>query len=65
MNLDHDLVTEAAAILGTRHAVDTVHSALQEVIRANRRSRLLHLTSELDLTDLERIRSPRFPSPAD
>ena len=37
MNLDHELVAEAATILGTRHSVDTVHTALREVIRADRR----------------------------
>ena len=65
MNLDPELVAGAAAILGTRHTVDTVHASLREVIRAERRARLLRLTSDLDLADLEAIRSSRFVTPAE
>ena len=40
INLDMDLVEQAAHVLGTRRTTDTVHQALREVIARARRSRL-------------------------
>jgi Arc/MetJ family transcription regulator len=40
MNLDRQLVAEAADVLGTRGATETVHAAMAEVVRAARRRRL-------------------------
>jgi len=62
MDLDQELVRDAAAALGTRRTVETVHAALSEVVRAHRRLRLLELGADLSLQDLEVIRAPRFPS---
>jgi len=62
MDLDQNLVREAAAVLGTRRTVETVHGALAEVVRAHRRAQLLDLDVDLTLDDLERLRAPRFPA---
>jgi Arc/MetJ family transcription regulator len=48
INLDMDLVDEAASELGTRRTTDTVHLALQEVVFRARRARL----AERDFEDL-------------
>jgi Arc/MetJ family transcription regulator len=40
INLDMDLVDEAARELGTRRTTDTVHQALREVVARARRARL-------------------------
>jgi hypothetical protein len=50
LNLDLDLVVEARAILGTKGTTDTIHRALEEVVR---RDRLRRLAREpfADLTD--------------
>jgi hypothetical protein len=62
MDLDQDLVREAAAVLGTRRTVETVHGALEEVVRAHTRARLLDLSVDLTLDDLEQLRATRFPA---
>lgn len=48
INLDMDLVGEAARELGTRRTTDTVHQALREVVARARRARL----AERDFEDL-------------
>jgi Arc/MetJ family transcription regulator len=48
INLDMDLVAEAAQELGTRRTTDTVHQALREVVARARRARL----AERDFEDL-------------
>jgi Arc/MetJ family transcription regulator len=48
INLDMDLVDEAASELGTRRTTGTVHQALQEVVFRARRARL----AERDFEDL-------------
>jgi Arc/MetJ family transcription regulator len=40
LNLDMDLVDQAASELGTRRTTDTVHQALREVVARARRTRL-------------------------
>lgn len=60
MNLDRELVAEAAGVLGTEGATETVHAAMAEVVRSARRRRLT--AWELpDLTPetLEEMRRPR------
>jgi Arc/MetJ family transcription regulator len=52
MNIDHDLVREAARVLGTKTATETVHRALEEVIARQKRIALAN-TSFADLTDEE------------
>jgi Arc/MetJ family transcription regulator len=48
INLDMDLVDEAARELGTQRTTDTVHKALREVVARARRARL----AERDFEDL-------------
>lgn len=60
MDLDIDLVGEAAAALGTTRMVDTVHAALAEVVNRRRRLDLLGIENDLDLADLDEIRAHRF-----
>ena len=59
INLDMDLVDEAAQELGTHRTTDTVHQALREVVARARRARLARREFE-DLTPeaLEAIRRP-------
>ena len=59
INLDMDLVDEAAQELGTHRTTDTVHQALREVVARARRARLARRDFE-DLTPeaLEVIRRP-------
>ena len=60
MNLDRTLVAEAASVLGTKGATETVHAAMTEVVRTARRRQL----AAMDLPDLtpealDRMRRPR------
>jgi Arc/MetJ family transcription regulator len=48
INLDMDLVAQAARELGTRRTTDTVHEALREVVARAQRARL----AERDFEDL-------------
>ena len=59
INLDMDLVQQAAHALGTRRTTDTVHEALRDVIARARRTRLAQRDFE-DLTpeSLEAMRRP-------
>lgn len=60
LDLDQDLVHDAAEALGTCRTTDTVHAALAEVI-ARRRRAMLALLDFSDLTPdaLAAMRSPR------
>ena len=40
INLDTQLVTEAAALLGTTRTTDTVHAAMRDVVARERRRQL-------------------------
>lgn len=60
INLDTELVQEAAAVLGTVQTTETVHAALREVVQRAARQRL----AQRDLADLtpetlDEIRRPR------
>lgn len=59
INLDMDLVEQAAEELGTRRTTDTVHEALRDVVARSRRMRLAARDFE-DLTPdtLEVVRRP-------
>ncbi|MEN3284956.1 MAG: Bacterial antitoxin of type system, VapB [Solirubrobacteraceae bacterium] len=59
INLDMDLVEQAARELGTRRTTDTVHQALRDVVARARRARLAERDFE-DLTPeaLEALRRP-------
>ena len=60
LNLDLDLVGEAREVLGSNGTTDTVHRALEEVVRKEKLRRLAERTFD-DLTPeaLERLRAPR------
>jgi hypothetical protein len=60
MDLDLDLVAEAATALGTIRMVDTVHAALADVVRRRQRQAILDFRPALDLDDLDAMRSHRF-----
>lgn len=60
INLDWELMREAAEALGTERITDTVHAALRETVARSRRRRLA--TRDLpDLTpeSLTELRAPR------
>ncbi len=60
LNLEFDLVAEARAVLKTRGTTDTIHRALEEVVR-QQRLRALAAERFEDLTDhaLADLRAPR------
>ena len=60
IDLDHDLVREAATVLGTARLTDTVHAALSDVVRRHRREGLFEVPTDLDQETLDAIRSHRF-----
>jgi len=64
VDLDADLVREAADALGTSTVTATIHGALAEVVRARRRLELLDAEIGLTLGDLEGLRSHRFVEPS-
>ena len=55
-----DLVREAGAVLGTTRMTETVHAALEEIVRRRRLLTLLDLRPALDLDDLRTMRAHRF-----
>ena len=60
MNLDHDLVRQAAEALGTGNATETVHRALEEVVLRQRRISLDQFSFEaLGGDRLKKFRTPR------
>ncbi len=60
IDLDQELVREAATVLGTTRTTDTVHAALSDVVRRRRREGLLDVPTDLDLGELDAIRAHRF-----
>jgi Arc/MetJ family transcription regulator len=63
LDLDHDLLAQAAEALGTKRTTETVHAALREVVVRRRRAWLVRRDfSELEglLPDL---RAPRDAAP--
>ena len=60
LNLDLDLVGQAREVLGSNGTTDTVHRALEDVVRREKLRRLADETFE-DLTPeaLERLRATR------
>jgi len=62
LNLDLDRVAQARKVLRTRTTTETVHRALDEVIRQEALKRLSDWTPDLTLEELERLRQPRFPA---
>jgi len=61
LNLDFELVERARDVLHTSGTTDTVHRALEEVIRREALRRLTEWDlGDMTLEDLERMRQPRF-----
>ena len=60
IDIDMDLVREAGVALGTARMTETVHAALEEVVRRRRLLTLLAFRPALDLDDLRAIRAHRF-----
>ena len=60
IDLDVDLVRQAADALGTTRTIDTIHAALTEVVRRRLRMDILGLRPALTLEDLDAMRAHRF-----
>ena len=60
IDLDMQLLGEAALALETKQINETIHAALREVVAARRRLRLLELDPALTLPDLAADRRGRF-----
>jgi Arc/MetJ family transcription regulator len=60
IDIDMDLVREAGVALGTTRMTETVHAALEEVVRRRRLATLLEFQPALDLDDLRAMRGHRF-----
>lgn len=61
LNLDFDLVEQAKEVLHTSGTTETVHRALEEVVRREALRRLAEWDlGGLTLEDLEEMRRPRF-----
>lgn len=60
VDLDHELVREAAAVLGTSRIVDTLHAALADVVARRKRAWLArHSLTDLTPEALEEMRQTR------
>lgn len=63
MNVDTSLVSQAATVLGTHGTTDTVHAAMEDVVRRARRKRLAARDlSDLTPSELAQMRTPRSAS---
>lgn len=60
LNLDLELVAKARDVLQTRTNTETIHRALDEVVRREALRWLANWRPDLTLEDLERLRRPRF-----
>lgn len=62
VNLDVDLVREAAEALGTARTTDTLHEAMRQTVQRQRRRRLADRDlPDLTLDGLERMRRASEP----
>lgn len=61
LNLDLDLVAQAREVLDTRTTTDTIHRALEEVVRREALKRLAEWRPDMTLEDLARLRRGWFP----
>jgi hypothetical protein len=59
LNLNFDLVEQAREVLHTSGTTDTVHGALEDVIRRSALKRLAEWRPDMTLEDLEKMRRPR------
>ncbi len=60
IDLDADLVRAAREVLGTSTTTETVHAALDEIVRRRRRLSISELRPALTLADLDAMRAHRF-----
>jgi Arc/MetJ family transcription regulator len=60
IDLDGDLVAQARQVLGTTSATQTIHAALEEVVRTRKRLTIAQLHPALTLADLDAMRAHRF-----
>lgn len=61
IDIDDDLLAEAAEIAGTTTKESTVETALRELIRRHERKRILELRGNFDWEgDLQKMRRSRF-----
>jgi Arc/MetJ family transcription regulator len=60
LNLDLDLVAQARDVLDTRTTTETVHRALDEVVRREALKRLLDGRTEVTLDVITRLRGDWF-----
>jgi len=66
IDLDMDLVGRAAEALGTTRVTETVHAALDDVVRRRQRMAIVDFVPAIDLADLDAMRAHRFAeAPAD
>jgi len=59
LRLDHDLLAQARAVLGTSTTTETIHAALTEVVAARARARLferLRTRNGIELDDADVMR---------
>jgi Arc/MetJ family transcription regulator len=60
MNVDTALLSQAASVLGTHGTTETVHAAMEDVVRRARRKRLAARDlSDLTPRELRQMRKPR------
>ena len=64
IDIDTELLREAAAALGTRGTIDTIHAALSDVVRRRLRMDFLNSRTSLTLDDLRQMRAHRFAEDA-
>lgn len=62
LNLDFDLVARARDVLEARTNTETIHRALEEVVRRDALRRLAEWRPDMTLDDLERLRRGWFPT---
>jgi Arc/MetJ family transcription regulator len=60
IDIDVELVRQAAEALGTTRTTDTIHAALSEVVRRRLRMEILGMRPALSLDDLDAMRAHRF-----
>ena len=58
LNLDFDLLNEAKEILRTEETTETIHRALEDVVRQARLRRLVARSFELSDEELDALRTP-------
>jgi Arc/MetJ family transcription regulator len=59
LNLDFELLNEAKGILHTNETTETIHRALEDVVRNARLQRLVARRFELSDDEREQLRTPR------